>query len=64
MLIQKYCLTYFLVKYNNKNFSIKEFATKLNLDYKLLKYFSTDSTIEIGRNEFYKNDIMKCLEKL
>lgn len=55
--MHKYCLTYFLVKYDINNFDMKEFASKLSLDYDLLVYFSTDSTIEIGRNEFYQNDI-------
>ena len=55
--MHKYCLTYFLVKYDINNFDMKEFASKLSLDYNLLVYFSTDSTIEIGRNEFYQNDI-------
>ena len=55
--MHKYCLTYFLVKYDINNFDMKEFASKLSLDYDLLVYFSTDSTIEIGRNELYQDDI-------
>ena len=55
--MHKYCLTYFLVKYDINNFDMKEFASKLSLNYDLLVYFSTDSTIEIGRNEFYQDDI-------
>lgn len=55
--MEKYCLTYFLVKFDSNNFDMLEFSKVLDLDYQILERFGTNSTIEIGRNEFYNDDI-------
>lgn len=55
--MEKYCLTYFLVKFDSNNFDMLEFSKVLDLDYQILERFGTESTIEIGRNEFYNDDI-------
>lgn len=47
------CLTYFLVKYNVDNFNLREFCTRLKLDYEEIKRFTTPGTIEIGRYDIY-----------
>ena len=64
MLERTYCLTYFLVKFDeNGNFDMKDFAEKLSLDYDLLNYFGTECTIEIGRNDIYDTDINVMIRK-
>ena len=55
--MEKYCLTYFLVKFDLNHFDMLEFSKVLDLDYQMLERFGTESTIEIGRNEFYNDDI-------
>lgn len=55
--INNYCLTYFLVKYDKENFSVKEFCDKLGLDLSYFERWGTDCTIEIGRNELFDLDI-------
>lgn len=55
--MEKYCLTYFLVEFDENNFDKKEFCDKLGFTYEYVDYWGTESTIEIGRNEFYDDDI-------
>lgn len=54
------CLTYFFVEHDG-NLDKKEFCKILNLDENIIEYFSTDNTIEIGRNELYDVDVNKMV---
>ena len=55
--MERYCLTYFLVKFDKDNFDKKEFCDKLGFTLDYVDYWGTDCTIEIGRNEIYDEDI-------
>ena len=54
------CLTYFFVEHDG-NLDKKEFCKILNLDENKIEHFSTDNTIEIGRNEIYDVDVNKMV---
>ena len=54
------CLTYFFVEHDGK-LDKKEFCKILNLDENKIEHFSTDNTIEIGRNEIYDVDVNKMV---
>lgn len=57
----KQSLTYFLVKFEENALDFSDFAKTLDLDLATLERFGTESTIEIGRNEFYEDDINDML---
>ena len=52
-----YCLTYFLVEFEENSLNLKDFCEKLGLDYDNVAYFSTSDSIELGRNECFDEDI-------
>ncbi len=52
-----YCLTYFLVEYDQTTFDMQDFCTQLSLDFATVQRFSADGFIELGRNELFDKDV-------
>ena len=59
-----YCLTYFLVDIKEPSgFDLRDFCNQLGLDYENTELFSTEESIELGRNEIYDRDCNVMLRK-
>ena len=58
-----YCLTYFLVEYDESTFDMRDFCTQLSLDFNEIERFSADGYMEIGRNEFFDLDVNVMLRR-
>ena len=53
-----YCLTYLLVEIGEpEKFDLRDFCSSLGLDYEHTELFSTEESIELGRNEIFNIDI-------
>ena len=60
--MERYCLTYFLVQFGD-NFNLRDFCSLLGLSLGETERFSTECTLEIGRNEFFDMDVNVMLRK-
>lgn len=54
--MEEYCLTYFMVKYQ-ENFDMKDFCQQLNLNYEHTKKHGGDYWLQIGKNEIFNSNI-------